>query len=99
MTERTRADFLNQVAAKVDTTGQGGTSGQDLIDLLTDAADSFAMAASVPGATSDLMNDGAGDAAGPFVASADVARIVTLTQAEYDALAAPDAATLYIVNG
>lgn len=32
-----------------------------------------------------------------FVESSDVANIVTLTQAEYDALGTPDPATLYVI--
>lgn len=40
MTVRTLSAYLAQVAALVDTTGSAGTSGDDLISLLTDLRDS-----------------------------------------------------------
>ena len=113
MTARTRPDMKSEAAAKVDTTGAGGTSGQDVIDLMGDLADS----AVFPGDAVDALAETAdakvmtgaeraklaGLAPPPsgesFVSSPSPLRVVVLTQAAYDALGTPDAATLYVING
>lgn len=58
---------------------------------ITTALSSKADTSAIPTKTSDLSNDS------HYVASTAITSIVSLTQAQYDALATKDANTLYII--
>ncbi|MEO0679006.1 MAG: hypothetical protein AAF192_01165 [Pseudomonadota bacterium] len=90
MTQLTdRAALKARAAALISTAGDGGTSGQDLIDLATDEADTFA-----------LKSESDANAAAQALNTAALAGLTlwTGTQAEYDAIPTKSATTLYFVT-
>lgn len=54
MTARTRAALAAEITSKVDTTGQGGTTGVGLRSLLTDLSDSAVLAEDGPVLSADV---------------------------------------------
>lgn len=87
MAVKTNQELADQISALLTANGAGAITGPLLRSLMQDINDSMATDAELTASLEGYVQGGNG-----------IDAIVKLTQAEYDAIAAPSATTLYVIE-